>query len=57
MQDMFAAGTDTSSTLLEWAMSELLRHPEALKKLQEEVRRFTQGRASVNDQDLDKWGT
>ncbi|CAN6556614.1 unnamed protein product [Malus baccata var. baccata] len=25
--DMFAAGTDTSSTFLEWAMTELLRHP------------------------------
>ncbi|KAM1226823.1 hypothetical protein ACFX2J_006119 [Malus domestica] len=36
--DMFAAGTDTSSTFLEWAMTELLRHPRVMKKLQTEVR-------------------
>ncbi|KAJ8429606.1 hypothetical protein Cgig2_017440 [Carnegiea gigantea] len=52
--DMFAAGTDTTSTLLEWAMSELLRHPRALKKLQEEVRRMTAGKATANEHDLEK---
>ncbi|PON40931.1 Cytochrome P450, E-class, group I [Trema orientale] len=36
--DMFAAGTDTTYTVLEWAMTELLRHPNAMKKLQNEVR-------------------
>ncbi|XP_009350171.2 cytochrome P450 736A117-like [Pyrus x bretschneideri] len=36
--DMFAAGTDTSSTLLEWAMTELLRNPRVMNKLQKEVR-------------------
>ncbi|KAL6124294.1 hypothetical protein ACLB2K_076808 [Fragaria x ananassa] len=36
--DMFVGGTDTISTALEWAMSELLRHPETMKKLQNEVR-------------------
>jgi len=54
MQDAFAAGTDTSSALIEWAFSELLRHPRALKKLQEEVRRISRGKASVNEQDLEK---
>lgn len=52
--DVFAAGTDTTSTLLEWAMSELLRHPRALRELQEEVRRIAQGKASVNEHDLEK---
>ncbi|KAJ8420219.1 hypothetical protein Cgig2_033972 [Carnegiea gigantea] len=52
--DTFAAGTDTSSALMEWAMSELLRHPKALKKLQEEVRRINRGKESVNEQDLEK---
>ncbi|PIA30309.1 hypothetical protein AQUCO_05600025v1 [Aquilegia coerulea] len=36
--DMFAAGTDTSSTVLEWAMSELVRHPEIMEEVQNEVR-------------------
>ncbi|CAI0559134.1 unnamed protein product [Linum tenue] len=32
--DMFIGGTDTTSTLLEWAMSELMKHPRVMKKLQ-----------------------
>ncbi|KAL1320394.1 hypothetical protein AAHE18_14G054700 [Arachis hypogaea] len=36
--DMFAAGTDTSSTVLEWTMMELMRNPSAMKKLQAEIR-------------------
>ncbi|KAF4351319.1 cytochrome P450 736A117 [Cannabis sativa] len=36
--DMFAAGTDTTYTVLEWAMSELIRHPISMKKLQKEIR-------------------
>ncbi|KAL6283814.1 hypothetical protein ACE6H2_014743 [Prunus campanulata] len=36
--DIFVGGTDTSFTLLEWTMSELLRHPRVMEKLQNEVR-------------------
>ncbi|CAI0440739.1 unnamed protein product [Linum tenue] len=36
--DMFVGGTDTTSTLLEWTMSELVRHPRVMKKLREELR-------------------
>ena len=35
---MFAAGTHTTQIVLEWTMAELLRHPNTMKKLQEEVR-------------------
>ncbi|KAJ8431340.1 hypothetical protein Cgig2_033182 [Carnegiea gigantea] len=52
--NMFAGGTDTASTVLEWAMSELLRHPRALKKLQEEVRSIIQHKGSVREPDLEK---
>ncbi|KAF8733521.1 hypothetical protein HU200_014821 [Digitaria exilis] len=38
LQDMFVAGTDTSYTVLEWAMAELINHPDQMRKLQEEVR-------------------
>ncbi|KAF7005156.1 hypothetical protein CFC21_020301 [Triticum aestivum] len=36
--DMFGAATDSTSTTLEWAMSELVNHPEAMAKAQLEVR-------------------
>lgn len=35
--ELFAAGTDTSSVVVEWAMAELICHPNDLKKLQEEI--------------------
>ncbi|CAN6548732.1 unnamed protein product [Malus baccata var. baccata] len=34
---IFAAGTDTTSSTLEWAMAELLRNPKKLLKAQEEL--------------------
>jgi len=39
LEDMFAAGTETSFIALEWAMSELVRNPAAMQELQREVRR------------------
>lgn len=39
LADMFAAGTETSFIALEWAMSELVRNPTAMQKLQRELRR------------------
>lgn len=36
-QDMFVAGTDTTASALEFAMSELARHPSIMKKAQDEV--------------------
>ena len=50
---MFSAGTDTISTVLEWAMSELLKHPEVMKKLKSEIREIS-GDQYVNEDDLDK---
>lgn len=38
IMEMFAAGTDKSATVLEWAMSELMKHPSVMRKAQEEVR-------------------
>ncbi|XP_042495523.1 geraniol 8-hydroxylase-like [Macadamia integrifolia] len=35
--DIFAAGTDTTSTTLEWAMAELLHKPESMAKVQSEL--------------------
>ncbi|XP_023640606.1 cytochrome P450 76C4-like [Capsella rubella] len=35
--DMFAAGTDTTSTTVEWAMAELLKSPKTMAKAQAEI--------------------
>ena len=51
---MFAAGSDTTYTVLEWAMAELLRHPQVMRKLQNEVRGIAHGKFLVNEDDLDK---
>jgi len=39
MQQVFSAGSETSSTTLDWAMCELLKNPKIMEKAQEEVRR------------------
>ncbi|KAL2250718.1 UNVERIFIED_CONTAM: cytochrome [Sesamum indicum] len=35
--EIFLAGTETTSTSIEWAMSELLRNPETMAKLKDEI--------------------
>lgn len=51
---MFAAGTDTTHTALEWTMTELLKHPEVMKKAQAEIRRITGSKISVTQDDVEK---
>jgi cytochrome P450 len=51
---MFAAGTDTTHTALEWTMTELLKHPEVMKKEQDEIRRITGSKISVTQDDVEK---
>ncbi|KAL9235603.1 hypothetical protein vseg_010348 [Gypsophila vaccaria] len=50
--DMLAAGIETTSTLLEWTMSELLLHPESMKRLQDEVRGLAKGKTIIDEDDL-----
>ncbi|CAI0409643.1 unnamed protein product [Linum tenue] len=56
--DMFVAATDTSATLLEWTMSELMKHPRVMKKLREELRRELvsdeKGEIIIGEADLEK---
>ncbi|GMP53368.1 hypothetical protein CsSME_00018836 [Camellia sinensis var. sinensis] len=52
--DMFIGGTDTTSTAIEWAMTELIKNPTKLKKAQEEVRRVVGEKSKVNEDDIDQ---
>ncbi|MED6123193.1 hypothetical protein PIB30_046809 [Stylosanthes scabra] len=47
--DMFVAGSETTSVTVEWAMSELMKNPVELKKVQEEVRRVVGKKSNVED--------
>nr|XP_043620721.1 cytochrome P450 Tp4149-like [Erigeron canadensis] len=50
--DVFTAGTDTTNTTMEWALSELVRNPHVMKKLQTEVTKIAQGRSMISEDDL-----
>ncbi|KAJ6837011.1 premnaspirodiene oxygenase-like [Iris pallida] len=47
--DMFIAGTETSFTTLEWAMSELMRNPETREKVQNEIRQSLGRRTKMEE--------
>ncbi|KAL6174996.1 hypothetical protein ACLB2K_051639 [Fragaria x ananassa] len=49
--DMFLAGTDTTGAVLEWAMAEILKHPNVLTKLQNEVRGVNKAEADILTED------
>ncbi|XWS34650.1 hypothetical protein CRYUN_Cryun21dG0055900 [Craigia yunnanensis] len=50
--DMFVAGTDTTAATLEWTMTELARHPELMKKAQEEVQSIACRTGKVDESHL-----
>ncbi|CAM0908085.1 unnamed protein product [Alopecurus aequalis] len=50
--ELFGAGTETSSTTLEWAMSELVRKPRLLHKAQAEVREAFKGQHKITEADM-----
>ncbi|KAJ7530610.1 hypothetical protein O6H91_14G014300 [Diphasiastrum complanatum] len=51
-QDMMLAGSDTGTISLEWALSELIRHPHQLSRVQEEIDNVVGQNRLVQESDL-----
>ncbi|XVF77134.1 hypothetical protein PTKIN_Ptkin14bG0016400 [Pterospermum kingtungense] len=47
--DIFSGGSETSSTIVDWAMTEMMKNPRVLKKAQNEVRQVCHGKGYVNE--------
>ncbi|KAK3032484.1 hypothetical protein RJ639_037297 [Escallonia herrerae] len=52
MFDIFSAGSETSSTVVEWAMSEMLKAPHVMERAQAEVRKVFGERRNVDETGL-----
>ncbi|XP_015894466.2 cytochrome P450 71B34 [Ziziphus jujuba] len=52
--DVFLAGVETSATTMIWAMAELAKKPELMKKAQDEVRNAIGDKGKVSESDIDQ---
>ncbi|KAL3322186.1 hypothetical protein AABB24_039692 [Solanum stoloniferum] len=52
--DMLVAAIDTSATSVDWTVTELLRHPHVMKKLQKELEEVVGLERMVKESDLEK---
>ncbi|KAK1606043.1 hypothetical protein QYE76_029716 [Lolium multiflorum] len=52
--DLFVAGSDTSSSTVEWAMVELLRNPSSMAKAHEELAQVIGMRRSIEESHIDQ---
>ncbi|GMJ10690.1 cytochrome P450, family 712, subfamily A, polypeptide 1 [Hibiscus trionum] len=50
--DIFMAGTDTSSSAMQWAMGELMNNPKAFKKLRDEINSVVGPNRLVKESDI-----
>ncbi|XP_027367963.1 cytochrome P450 CYP736A12-like [Abrus precatorius] len=52
--DMLAGSMDTSATAIEWTLSELIKNPRVMKKVQMELERVVGMKRKVEESDLEK---
>ncbi|KAL6174955.1 hypothetical protein ACLB2K_051600 [Fragaria x ananassa] len=52
LHDMFVAGTVTTSTTMEWLMTELARNPSTMEKVQKEIRSVVGNKRRVDENDI-----
>lgn len=51
LMNIYLGGTETTSAVVEWAMTELIRNPEIMKKAQVEVRRIVGRKGKIEMED------
>ncbi|XP_047324821.1 cytochrome P450 71AU50-like [Impatiens glandulifera] len=54
MLDMLAASMDTTATTIDWVLSELIKNPTIMKKVQEEIEQVVSMERTVEESDLEK---
>uniref|UniRef100_A0A7N0TAS2 Cytochrome P450 n=1 Tax=Kalanchoe fedtschenkoi TaxID=63787 RepID=A0A7N0TAS2_KALFE len=53
--DIFLGGIDTGAITLVWALAELVKNPEVMKKVQGEIRHWTSEKDRVTEQDIENF--
>lgn len=51
--DIFLGGTTTTFTAVDWAMTLLIRHPESMKKLQAEIRKYSRNKLYISEEEVE----
>ncbi|XP_059074882.1 cytochrome P450 76T24-like [Cryptomeria japonica] len=54
ISELFVAGTESSTISIEWAMAELIRNPEKLKRLRQELDEVVGCNRKVEESDIDR---
>ncbi|KAH6827618.1 hypothetical protein C2S53_015303 [Perilla frutescens var. hirtella] len=54
LMDMLGGGSETSATMMNWAMAEMMKNPAILKKAQDEVRLVFDGKGYVEESRIDE---
>ncbi|XP_057744418.1 cytochrome P450 76T24-like [Arachis stenosperma] len=54
LMDLFNAGIDTTSSMIEWAMAELVRNPKELKKVREELHQVLGKEQQIEESHISK---
>ncbi|PRQ54276.1 putative premnaspirodiene oxygenase [Rosa chinensis] len=52
IMDIFSAGSETTATTIEWAMSELMKNPSVMNKAHAELRKLLEGKPKIEEVDV-----